>query len=204
MKQGGFMKDAIILFIITLISGLCLGGVYGITKEPIEKANMAAKIEAYKTVFTDAADFKASDSLKDAVKETADTMSTLGFGNVLVDDAVEAVDASGNVIGYVISSTSKDGFGGAISISVGITADGLVNGIEFLAIAETPGLGMNATNPEFKGQFAGKQVDAFVVTKAGASADNEIDAMSGATITSDAVANAVNAAVYFVNNCISK
>ena len=44
MKKGGFMKDAVILFAITLIAGLCLGGVYGITKEPIAKAEAAAKI----------------------------------------------------------------------------------------------------------------------------------------------------------------
>lgn len=204
MKQGGFMKDALILFAITLIAGVCLGGVYGITKEPIEKANMAAKIEAYKTVFADAADFKASDSLTDDVKASSDVWAGLSYGNVLVDDAVEAVDGSGNVIGYVVSSTSKDGFGGAISISVGITTDGLVNGIEFLTITETAGLGDNAQKPEFKGLFAGKQVESFTVTKTGASADNEIDAISGATITSSAVTNAVNAAVYFANNCITK
>ena len=46
MKKGGFMKDAVILFAITLIAGLCLGGVYGITKEPIAKAEAAAKIAA--------------------------------------------------------------------------------------------------------------------------------------------------------------
>ncbi|MFR4438924.1 MAG: FMN-binding protein, partial [Hungatella sp.] len=127
-----------------------------------------------------------------------------GYGNVTVDDAVEAVDGSGNVIGYVISSTSKDGYGGAISLSAGISLDGTVNGIEFLSITETAGLGMNADTPEFKAQYAGKQVESFTVTKSGASADNEIDALSGATITSNAVTNAVNAAVYFVNNCVTK
>lgn len=204
MKKGGFMKDAMILFVITLISGICLGGVYGITKEPIEKAEMAAKIEAYRTVYADAADFKASDSLKEAVKASADKLTGLGYGNVLVDDAVEAVDDSENVIGYVITSTSKDGYGGDISISVGITSEGVVSGIEFLVITETAGLGDNAQKPEFKDQYKGKQVDSFTVTKSGAAADNEIDAMSGATITTNAVTNAVNAAIYFAANCISQ
>lgn len=204
MKKGGFMKDALVLFAITLISGVCLGGVYGLTKDPIEKAAMAAKIDAYRTVFADAADFQMADDLTAAVKDSSEEISAQGYGNVTVDDAVEAVDESGNVIGYVISSTSKDGYGGAISISAGISLDGTVQGIEFLTIAETAGLGMNADTPEFKAQYAGKQVDSFTVTKSGASADNEIDALSGATITTSAVTNAVNAAVYFVDHCITK
>ena len=63
---------------------------------------------------------------------------------------------------------------------------------------------MNATQPEWKGQFADKTVESFSVTKSGASADNEIDALSGATITSNAVAGAVNVALYFVNNCVAQ
>ena len=85
-------------------------------------------------------------------------------------------------MGYVVTSTSKDGYGGAITVSVGIEADGTVSGIEFLTLAETAGLGMNADKPEWKGQYAGKNVDLFTVTKNGASADNEINAISGATL----------------------
>ena len=51
MKSGGYMKDALILFVITLFSGFLLGGAYQITKAPIEKATLAANIEAYKAVF---------------------------------------------------------------------------------------------------------------------------------------------------------
>lgn len=67
MKKGGFMKDALILFVITLVSGLLLGGVYQITKEPIEKAGLLANMEAYKNVFPEAADFKSDDNLKTAL-----------------------------------------------------------------------------------------------------------------------------------------
>ncbi len=63
---------------------------------------------------------------------------------------------------------------------------------------------MNAQQPEWKGQYAGKNVDQFAVTKNGASADNEINAISGATITSNAVTGAVNAAVYFAKNCMAQ
>ena len=200
MKKGGFMKDAVILFAITLIAGLCLGGVYGITKEPIAKAEAAAKIAAYKEVLPEASDF-VEDGMAEKIAASAEDLMGQGFGNVYIDSAAQAVDASGAAVGYVVSSTSKDGFGGEVKLSVGINGEGKVTGIAFLSLAETPGLGMNATGDEFKGQFAGKNAEALAVTKTGFPAENEIQAMSGATITSEAVTNAVNAAIYFVNNC---
>ena len=114
------------------------------------------------------------------------------------------LDASGSPMGYVVTATSGDGYGGNITVSIGITTQGEVKGIEFLTIGETAGLGMNADTPEWKGQFADKTVESFTVTKSGASADNEIDAIGGATITSNAVTGAVNSALYFVNGCVNQ
>ena len=202
MSKGGFMKDAMILFGITLVSGACLGGVYELTKAPIAAAEMAAKAEAYKVVLPEAASFEETGA--DLFEAANAEIAGLGYGNVTVDEAVAGLDASGAEVGYVVTSTSKDGYGGAITVSVGIQADGTVSGIEFLTLAETAGLGMNADKPEWKGQYAGKNVDAFTVTKNGASADNEIDAIGGATITSNAVTGAVNGAVYFVKNCLAQ
>lgn len=204
MKKAGFMKDALILFVITLIAGVCLGGVYEMTKVPIAAAKVAANRATYQLVFADAANFEASDELTEAVKASSEEAAGWGFGGVVIDDALLAVDGSGNAVGHVINSTSKDGYGGAINISVGIDKEGTITGVGFLALSETPGLGMNAENPEFKDQFKGKKVESFNVTKSGATADNDIDAMSGATITSTAVTNAVNAAVYFANNCVTQ
>ena len=203
MSKGGFMKDAVILCAITLVAGACLGGVYEMTKDPIAAANQAAKEAAYRTVFPDAAGFEAAD-LADKLPAANETIATLGYGNVSVDEAVEATDASGSVAGYVVTATSNDGYGGAVTVSVGIQSDGTVNGIEFLTLAETAGLGMNAQKPEWKGQFAGKKADVFSVTKDGASSDDQINAISGGPITSKAVTGAVNAAVYFVDNCLAQ
>lgn len=203
MSKGGFMKDALILCAITLVAGACLGGVYGATKAPIEAANLAAKEAAYRTVLPEAANFDGA-GMEEALAAGNAAVAGLGYGNVSLDEAVAATDASGAAVGYVVTSTSKDGYGGAITVSVGIMADGTVNGIEFLTIGETAGLGMNATKPEWKAQYAGKNVDAFAVTKSGASAENEIDAIGGATITSNAVTGAVNAAVYFAKNCLAQ
>ncbi|MDD3251448.1 MAG: RnfABCDGE type electron transport complex subunit G [Lachnospiraceae bacterium] len=203
MSKGGFMKDAVILFAITLVAGACLGGVYEVTKAPIAAANMAAKEEAFRVVLPDAASFEADDYTEMMAKANEE-IAGLSYGNVTVDEAATGLDASGSPIGYVVTTTSKDGYGGNITVSVGIMADGTVSGIEFLTISETAGLGMNAAQPEWKGQYAGKNVDEFSVTKNGASADNEINAISGATITSNAVTGAVNGAVYFVKNCLAQ
>ena len=196
-KQSGFIKDAIILFAITLISGLILGFVYDITKAPIAAAAKAAKNEAYAVVFPDAKDFDENDAEKAKIAETADEMSGKGFGHVNIDAVVDAKDKSGNNIGRVITATSKDGYNGTVQLSVGIKSDGTVVGITFLTLAETPGLGMRAGEKNFYSQFANKNTKEFKLVKGSAGGDNEISAISGSTITSSAVTNAVNAALYF-------
>lgn len=203
MSKGGFMKDALILFAITLVAGACLGGAYEITKGPIEAAELATKEEAFRTVLADADSFKLDD-YSGALEKVNGDVAGLGFGNITVDECATGVDASGSPMGYVVTATSGDGYGGNITVSVGVTTGGEVKGIEFLSIGETAGLGMNADTPEWKGQFAGKTVESFTVTKSGASADNEIDAISGATITSNAVTGAVNTVLYFVNSCVNQ
>lgn len=203
MKKGGFMKDALILCVITLIAGACLGGVYEITKGPIEAAQIAAAEAAYRVVLPAAASFETG-GMEEVLAEANGEIGAQGFGNVTVDDCVTGLDASGATVGHVVTTTSKDGYGGAITISVGINVDGSIGAIEFLTLTETVGFGMNAAEPSWKGQFDGKNVDAFSLTKSGASADNEIDAISGATITSNAVTGAVNAAVYFAKNCLAQ
>ncbi|EIC97126.1 electron transport complex, RnfABCDGE type, G subunit [Lachnoanaerobaculum saburreum F0468] len=196
-KQSGFIKDAIILFAITLISGLILGFVYDITKAPIAAAAKAAKNEAYAVVFPDAKDFDENDAEKAKIAETADEISGKGFGHVNIDAVVDAKDKSGNNIGRVITATSKDGYNGTVQLSVGIKSDGTVVGITFLTLAETPGLGMRAGEKDFYSQFANKNTKEFKLVKGSAGGDNEISAISGSTITSSAVTNAVDAALYF-------
>ena len=200
----GIMKDAAILCVITLIAGFALGLVHEVTLEPIAAAQLAANTATYQEVYPDAAGFQISDELQSAVDSWGEEISSQGYGNVTVDAAQEALDADGNVIGYLITSTSTDGYNGTIQVATGITAEGQITGIGFLSISETPGLGMNAENPEFKDQFAGKSLQTFEVTKTSPSADNQIAAISGATFTSSAVTGAVNAAVYFAENCIAQ
>ena len=185
----GIIKDCLILFVITLIAGAALGVVYEVTKEPIAAQEAKKKVEAQQGVFADADAFDAME-LDEAI---AATVATNG---VTIDEAYDA-KAAGAHAGYVIQATSPNGYGGNITLMVGVTADGTCNGYSLLTIAETAGLGMNAQNADWAAQFAGKAVEAFEVTKLGASADNQIDAISGATITSNAVTEAVNACLAY-------
>ena len=206
-KETSFVSDALRLMLITVIAGLLLGVVYTVTYEPIQAAQNATTIAAYKQVFPDAADFQENPDGAALIEANAAPLAEQGFGNVMIDKVVDAVDASGNVVGHIINAGSKDGYGGLVSISVGIQSDNkTVNGIAFLTIAESAGLGMNARDTDWYKQFNGKKGEKFTVTKAGdGELDNDkINAISGATITSRAVTNSVNAALYFVNNGLNQ
>ena len=121
--------------------------------------------------------------------ERVDTTDGVKIGTVY-----RALDGTGSSLGYVIETTSGEGYGGNITLYAGITNDGIVNGVSILSIAETPGLGMRAGEVLIP-QFAGKMATGFTYTKSGSQSDSEIDAISGATITTEAVTNAVNGAV---------
>lgn len=190
MKE--MMKNTGILLAITVIAGLLLGVVYQVTKEPIAKQEAMAKQAACQEVFEDAASFEAVEL--SAADETA--WNSEGYGQESIDEVMMAKDSAGNALGYVITVTTKEGYGGDIQFTMGVRSDGTVNGISLLSISETAGLGMRA-DEVLKPQFAGKQVEKFAYTKSGATSENEIDAISGATITTNAVTNGVNAGLYY-------
>lgn len=196
--KSGFMKDAFTLFAITLISGVALGAVYEVTKEPIAQATIAANNATYKAVFAEAESFE---ELTDADLEGCNAQLAGGeFGNVAVESVLAAMDPSGAELGYVVNSYSMDSYGGKVGISVGIKDDGSITAVGFREINDTPGLGLKAKDDAFKGQYAGKTAEKLSVVKGGGAGDAEINAISGATITSSAVTNAVNAALFFNQN----
>jgi len=203
-KSNSVFKDILILCLITLIAGTALGYINQLTQGTITEQKLSAKVETYKKLYSEAEHFQYDNELSDQVKLADKEIGSLNFGNVHVEEAVQALDNSGNVIGYIISTTTGDGYNGDIAAAVGIASDGTVIGVEMLEINETAGLGSKANDKDFKEQYAGKKVEAFSVSKDGNSADNEIEAISGATITSTAVTNAVNASLYFKNNYIGK
>ena len=202
-SKSGFMKDALVLFAITLVSGLCLGLVYDITKGPIEQATIDKNNRTYQEVLSVASSFTEVEGSVEKIAELAASGELAGFGGVAIESVLEGTDASGAAVGYVINSLSNDSYGGAVKISVGFDAEGTITGVGIREINDTPGLGLKAKDAKFKDQYIGKNVDTLVVTKLGASAENEIDAISGATVTSNAVTNAVNTAFYYLHNCMN-
>lgn len=202
-SKSGFMKDALVLFAITLVSGLCLGFVYDITKEPIAQATIEKNNKTYQEVLSAASSFTEVEGSVDAIAELAASGELSGFGGVAIESVLVGTDASGAEVGHVINSLSNDSYGGAVKISVGFDADGTITGVGIREISDTPGLGLKAKEADFRDQYIGKNADTLVVTKTGASAANEIDAISGATVTSNATTNAVNAALYYLHNCMN-
>ena len=192
------VKNTLILTAITVVAGLLLGVVYGVTKDPIAKAQEKAKQEAFRSVLSDAETFE-SDTEFDADAASA-LLKENGYTSDDISELAEGKDASGETVGYVVNVTSHEGYGGDIDISVGIREDGTVTGIEMLSISETAGLGMKAKDdPSWGKQFAGKKADAFSVVKDGSGSgdDAKIDAISGATITSKAVTGAMNSCLAY-------
>lgn len=195
------MKDniraVITLAVITLVSGVLLGFVFELTKQPIAAEEERARQAACKSVFESAESFVPYEGFDEAAAKTA--LSGAGFSQESIDGVLTALDAFGNKLGYVINVITMEGYGGEIDISMGVANDGTLNGIEILSIGETAGLGMKADTPEFKAQFRNKNVTQFTYTKSGAASDYEIDALSGATITTNAMVNAVNAGLCCFN-----
>ena len=194
--KNEMIKNTFILTMITVIAGVLLGFVYEITKEPIAAAKEAAKQKAFIEVFSDAESFEAYEGFD--IEKASTVISDAGFPNNTISEVVVAKGASEN-LGYVATVVSHDGYGGDITITMGVTNEGLLNGISVLSISETAGLGMKAADAEFTNKFAEKNIPVFSVTKTGATDESQIDAISGATITTTAMTNAVNAGLAYIS-----
>ena len=189
--KNKIVKDTLALTVITLVSGLLLGLVNDITAGPIASQQAKEKEEAYKAVFADAASFETVTSGEDTDLESYLDENCFKAQNI--DEVMLAKDDQGNELGYAFTVTTAEGYGGDIQFAMGVQDDGTLNGISILSISETAGLGMRATTDDFKNQFKDKNVEKFTYTKTGATSDDEIDALSGATITTNAMTNGVNA-----------
>ena len=193
------MKNTAILLAITVIAGFVLGLVYENTKDAIAESKLQAKNAACKEVFQDAAEFEVMENA--FAQETVAAFAENGFAAVTVDEVAVAKSADGEALGYVFTITTSEGYAGNIQFTLGIKNDKTVNGISILATGETPGLGLEAEKV-LKPQYADKKVDQFIVTKTGATAESEIDAISGATITSNAITNGINAGLFYFDTVL--
>lgn len=188
-------KAVAAIFVITVVMGAALSVVYNVTKKPIDDANEKAKQKAYIEVYPEASTVKTmSDSDLDYDKVNK-LIADLGYKDNTINEISVAMNDAGEPIGVIIVVTNKNGYGGDIRMAVGISFDLTMKGISFLSINETVGLGMKAKEAEFKDQFVGKPTAVFSYSKTGSQSDDVIDAISGATITTSAVVDGVNAAI---------
>ena len=195
---GAIPRPVVVLTVITLIAGLALSGVYSMTKDTTDAQKMAANLASFQAVLPEAEKFESNEAMDKAIADLNGEVYGSDFGRAYIYEAYQGLDGSGDLAGYVIRAASFDGFDGEVALAVGLDADGTVKGIDFTTLNETPGMGMRVADPEFKDQFSSKAVSKFTLNKAGGSTeDDQIDTVSGASTTSGAVVNAVNAALDF-------
>lgn len=176
------LVPTVILLVICMVASALLAGTNMLTKDKIAAINAETKAKAMQIVMPDAVSFGD-------VAEATDSL-----------EYCEALDENGNVIGYAFTSVVT-GYGGDVQVMIGLNTDGSVKKVTIIsADDETPGLGQNVKKDSFLDQFTGKTGEITVVKNA-VSSDDEIQAVTSATITSKAVTKAVNSAIeyYTVN-----
>ncbi|MBR4467686.1 MAG: RnfABCDGE type electron transport complex subunit G [Clostridia bacterium] len=190
MKKS-ILKDTLSLVLITLVAALCLAGVFQLTKNSIAEAEDAERMDSFKVVFPDAMDFR------DIPAETIAAWNAEHPGAELIL-GYEALDKSGgDATGLVLSAVSHKGYGGDVTLSVGIRNDGTLSGVKVTSMSETSGLGANCTKEEWVAQFKGIKAESVGYVRDGDPGEGEINAITSATVTTKAVLEAVNQALAF-------
>ena len=180
------IKPTIVLFLICTIVTLALALTNYATKDAISEQVRIQEESARREVFSEAESFEEIEDL-DSIIGTTDE-------DRLVKKAFKSIKGV-EVIGKVYSVESK-GYGGIISIAVGIDNSGKTTGVKIVSLSETPGLGSKVQDELFISQLVGiSPKEALTVVKAGGSKEEEIDAVSGATISSKAVVEAIQSAI---------
>ncbi|MBU3160361.1 RnfABCDGE type electron transport complex subunit G [Clostridium frigoris] len=179
-KKNSIFQITINLTITCFISGLIIGVVYFFTAPVAVKTAAGIKTDAMKSLVVSAQKFNPVEGKQEWFTAEKD----------------------GKVIGYVVPAESK-GYGGAIKMLVAVTPQGKIIEFTILESKETPGLGDNAGKDPFRNQFKGKAVKDLEVTKDPTKANN-IQAMTGATISSKAVTKGIKEAVQEVTQFVGR
>lgn len=188
-KGDSYLRDGLILLAVAVVFAFILGGVFLKTKKPIDNASEAAKLAGYKSVFADYDGVRFEGNEEYEEKLVAYNKTINDEYRTAINDMADVYDENGVYIGYAFIVKSK-GYEDDITLSVGLNTEGSVTGIDIVSMNETAGLGANCTDEDFKNQFKGKSepidVDA-----------GDVDALTGATMTTKGVARAVNACIEF-------
>ena len=168
LKLGG------ILLTITVIAGLLLGFANSLTAEAILENSKVSK-----------------EDLKVILPAASSIADTEGI------EVYDALDGSGNRVGNVFKVTTK-GFHGPVELVIAISSEDKVTGMKVLAHSETPGLGAKITEPAFMERIKDLPIaEDIEIVKVTPSKDNQVEGVSGASVSSKAVATAVNDAIRF-------
>lgn len=179
-KESTFLNMVLSLLVITLVAGFALGYVNDITLEPKAKAKLAKKVNALKTVLPEFDN--------DAVSEVVVVKPESAKDSIEIYPAFK----NGEFVGAAVTGFSEKGYSGLVKIMVGFTPDGHIYNISVLEQKETPGLGTKMKGEKFLKQFRDKDPSRYdlKVEKDG----GEVDALTGATITTRAFTEATQLA----------
>lgn len=175
------VKLGLILLIVTAVSAGALSVTNDITKDIIEEKAIEANLAYMREILPDADDFKV---VEDPAVADIDE----------VEEAYEAIKG-GDTSGYVIK-TKTQGYGGDVIILTGINIDGTVAGIRVASQSETPNLGTKIAEDEFGSQFEGLAAEKELKL------NEDVDQVTGATISSRAAINGVNASIRLFENVL--
>ncbi len=187
-KESNFTNMVVSLLIITLVAGLSLGFINDLTIGPIAKAKLERKVNAIKQVLPEFNNNPVEDII--LIKSEK------------IKDSIELYPAyfEEKIVGKAVIGSSDKGYSGLIKIMVGFNLNGTIKNIVVIEQKETPGLGTKMKGDKFLRQFRGKDPKSFIlqVIKDG----GDIDALTGATITSRAFGEATQLAydVFDSNN----
>ncbi len=186
-KISDIVTPTAVLVIICIVVTLALSSANALTHKKIESLAIESKNNAMAKLIV------------------ADEYHELSAKTSLGDVTYNAAIKNGETVGCIFTVSAK-GYGGDIQVMTAVNMDGTITAVEILdASGETPGLGQNVTKPDWFAQFAGLKDDISVIKGGSANADNnEINAVTGATISSKAVTTAVNTALDYAAEIIVK
>jgi len=179
------VKPALSLFIVAALSAVSLGIVYNIMAEPIAENQRRTRDRMLRELLAEAAEFA---EVADVPAETSDSRIRI--------KQVFAGRRDGETVGYVVEIITGAGYGGDISMMVGILgAENRIAGVRILRHSETPGFGAVITRENFFRRFDGRSLALLSVVMRAETAGNEFQAITSSTITSNAVVGAINEAI---------
>lgn len=191
---GTLLKNILVLVIITAVAGGILGLVNEATKEPIQKLAEEKTSIACKAVFADASTFVELENF--TMEQAALVLAQDGYENADISTVYKALDENDELLGYTITIVTHEGYSGDIEFMIGVGLDGTIHNMSLISINETPGLGMNAEE-EYLPQIVEIKADSLEYTKTGTVSSNQVNAISGATITTNALTNGINAGLSY-------